>query len=102
VTTKQIEDYISTQSGIDFSNVFNQYLRTTQVPTFEYYFKNQKLVYHWINAVDKFDLPLKVTINGVETWLKPTTNWQAENIKKDKPTLVVDKNFYVTAFDITN
>jgi len=101
VTTKQIEDYISTQSGIDFSTVFNQYLRTAQVPTFEYYFKDQKLVYHWINAVNKFDLPLKVNLNGVETWLKPTTEWQAENVKVENPTLIVDKNFYVTEFDIT-
>jgi aminopeptidase N len=102
VTTKQIEDYISTQSGIDLSAVFNQYLRTTQIPTFEYYFKNQKLVYHWINAVDNFDLPVKVTLNGVETWLKPTTDWKADDAKAEQPTLIVDKNFYVTDFNITN
>ncbi|WP_133509240.1 M1 family metallopeptidase [Flavobacterium chryseum] len=102
VTTKQIEDYISKASGIDFSSVFDQYLRTPQVPTLEYYFKNQKLVYHWINAVEKFDLPLKVTLNGVETWLKPTTEWKAEDAKADNPTLIINKNFYVTEFNITN
>ena len=102
VTTKQIEDYISTQAGIDFSNVFDQYLRTPQVPTFEYYFRDQKLVYHWINCVEKFDLPLKVTLNGVETWLKPTSDWKMEDVKGDKPTLVADKNFYITEFNITN
>ncbi|MBF4515908.1 M1 family metallopeptidase [Flavobacterium sp. ANB] len=102
VTTKQIEDFISKESGIDLSPVFDQYLRTTQVPTFEYFFKNQKLIYHWINAVEKFDLPLKVTLNGVETWLKPTTDWKAEDAKGDKPTLDIDKNFYVTEFNITN
>lgn len=102
VTTKQIEDYIAAESGIDLSPVFNQYLRTAQVPTFEYYFKNQKLVYHWINCVDNFNLPLKVTLNGVETLLKPTTDWKAENVKEDKPTLTVDKNFYVSEFNITN
>ncbi|KUJ63063.1 peptidase M1 [Flavobacteriaceae bacterium CRH] len=102
VTTKQIEDYLSKESGIDLSPVFDQYLRTAQVPTFEYYFKNQKLVYHWINAVDKFNLPVKVILNGVETWLKPTTDWKLEDAKGDKPTLIVDKNFYVTEFNITN
>jgi aminopeptidase N len=102
VTTKQIEDYISTQAGIDFSNVFNQYLRTPNVPTFEYYFKDQKLVYHWINCVEKFDLPVKVTLNGVETWLKPTPDWNAVDAKGDKPTIIVDKNFYITEFNITN
>jgi len=102
VTTKQIEDFISKEAGRDFSPVFDQYLRTPQVPTFEYYFKDQKLVYHWINCVENFDLPLKVTLNGAETWLKPTTNWKTENIKGDKPTLMVNKNFYVTEFNITN
>ncbi|PWB19372.1 M1 family metallopeptidase [Flavobacterium sp. HTF] len=102
VTTKQIEDYLTEKSGIDLSPVFDQYLRTAQVPTFEYYFKDQKLVYHWINCVEKFNLPLKVNLNGVETWLKPTTDWQAENVKGEKPTLTVDKNFYVTEYNITD
>ncbi|MCP2025007.1 aminopeptidase N [Flavobacterium sp. HSC-32F16] len=102
VTTKQIEDYISTESGIDFSPVFNQYLRTTQIPTFEYYFKNHKLVYHWINCVENFNLPVKVNLNGVESWLKPTTDWKAEDVKDDNPTLTVDKNFYVNEFNISN
>jgi aminopeptidase N len=102
VTTKQIEDYLSEKSGIDLSPVFDQYLRTAQIPTFEYYFKDQILVYHWINCVEKFNLPLKVNLNGIETWLKPTTDWQAENVKVDKPTLTVDQNFYVTEYNITD
>ncbi|WP_125720947.1 M1 family metallopeptidase [Flavobacterium ustbae] len=102
VTTKEIEDFISKESGINFGPVFDQYLRTAQVPTLEYYFKDQRLVYHWINCIEKFNLPIKVTLNGVETWLKPTTDWKAENVKGDKSTLIVDKNFYVTEFNITN
>jgi aminopeptidase N len=102
VTTKQIEDYLSKESGIDLSSIFNQYLRTTQVPTFEYFFKNNKLAYHWINCVEKFNMPVKVTLNGVETWLKPTNEWQLEDAKGEKPSLVVDKNFYVTDFNITD
>jgi aminopeptidase N len=31
VTTQQIEDYISKESGIDFSNIFDEYLRTTEM-----------------------------------------------------------------------
>ncbi|HJU46282.1 MAG TPA: M1 family metallopeptidase [Chitinophagaceae bacterium] len=33
VTTKQIENYISKRSGIDFSEVFDWYLRTTKAPS---------------------------------------------------------------------
>lgn len=35
VTTEQIEDYINKQSGMNFSEVFNLYLRTTKDPTFK-------------------------------------------------------------------
>ena len=36
VTTKQVEDYISKESGKDFSKIFDQYLRTTKIPVLEY------------------------------------------------------------------
>src|SRR5690606_13689620 len=39
VTTAQIEDYISKESGFDYSRIFDQYLRTTDVPELEYNFK---------------------------------------------------------------
>ena len=100
VTSKEIEDYINTQSGINFNRVFAQYLTTTQIPVFEYMFKNGTLGYHWTNCVAKFDLPVKVKINGVETWLKPTTEWQSINTTNENRTLEVDKNFYVTSSNI--
>ena len=102
VSTKQIENYMSTQSGIDLSAIFDQYLRTPQIPTFEYYFRDKKLVYNWMNCNEKFTMPIKVTLNGVETWLKPTRNWQMLDAGSDKPSLVVDNNFYVIPFNITD
>ncbi|PAM96442.1 peptidase M1 [Flavobacterium sp. IR1] len=102
VSTKQIENYMSTQSGIDLSAIFDQYLRTPQIPTFEYYFRDKKLVYNWMNCNEKFTMPVKVTLNGVETWLKPTRNWQMLDAGSDKPSLVVDNNFYVIPFNITD
>ncbi|MEO6177272.1 MAG: M1 family metallopeptidase [Flavobacterium circumlabens] len=100
VTSKQIQEYINTQSGINFNRVFAQYLTTTQIPVFEYMFKNGTVGYHWTNCVAKFDMPVKVKINGVETWLKPTTEWQSEKTTNENRTLEVDKNFYVTSANI--
>ncbi|KAF2506788.1 M1 family metallopeptidase [Flavobacterium zhairuonense] len=102
VTTKQIEDYISKQSGIDLKTVFDQYLRTAQVPTLEYFFANYKLGFHWINCNSNFDMPIKVTLNGVETWLKPTVEWQDMNVKGEQNALVVDKNFYIIESNLNN
>ena len=38
VTTEQIENYISKEIGLDLTIFWNQYLRTAQIPVFEYYF----------------------------------------------------------------
>ncbi|WP_166924174.1 M1 family metallopeptidase [Flavobacterium poyangense] len=102
VTTKQIEDYMNTQSGIDLSKIFNQYLRSTKIPVFEYMFKDGQLGYHWTNCVNKFDMPVKVTVDGKEIWLKPTQEWKSEKIESKDPKLVVDKNFYVTTSNIVD
>lgn len=100
VTSKQIEDYINTQSGINFNRVFAQYLTTTKIPVFEYIFKNGSFGYHWTNCVSKFDMPVKVTLNGVETWLKPTTEWQSEKTTTEDRKVEVSKDFYVTTSNI--
>ena len=96
VTTQQVESYISKEAGIDFSKVFDQYLRTTQIPVFEYKIENGQLWYRWSNCVKGFDLPVKV-FEGTEHWLKPTTEWQTQKIEGNfnEKDFMVDRNFYV-------
>lgn len=100
VTSKQIEDYINIESGINFDRVFAQYLTTTKIPVLEYIFKDGSFGYHWTNCVAKFDMPVKVKLNGIETWLKPTTEWKSEKNTSNERTIEVDKNFYVTSSNI--
>ncbi|MDD5149298.1 MAG: M1 family metallopeptidase [Flavobacterium sp.] len=95
VTTKQIEDFLSQQVGLDLKPFFDQYLRDIRIPTFEYKFNDNNLSYRWTNCVSDFAIPVKVTLNGKEQWLKPTTEWTnlpqtAKDLKVE-----VDKDFYV-------
>ena len=101
VTSKQIEDYINNQSGINFNRVFAQYLTTTKIPVLEYIFKDGSFGYHWSNCVAKFDMPVKVKLNGIDIWLKPTTEWKSEKTTSDQKTIEISKDFYVTASNIT-
>jgi len=95
VTTKQIEDYISSKSKINFSKVFDQYLRTIQVPTLEYKIDGYKLSYRWTNCVSGFNLPLKINFKG-ERWIKPTESWQTLNLYPEGDTkFSIDRNFYI-------
>jgi len=47
VTTKQIEEYLSKETGIDLTEFFNQYLRDVRIPTLEYEIKDNKLNYRY-------------------------------------------------------
>ena len=95
VTTKQIEDYLCKNIGLDLSPFFDQYLRDIRIPTFEYKFKDNKLEYRWTNCVSGFNVPLKVTLNGKEQWLKPIAEWTNLPKLDKKIKLEVDKNFYI-------
>jgi len=95
VTSKQIEDYINQQSGIDFSKVFDQYLRTIQIPVLEYKLIDQNLAYKYNNCVQGFNMPLKISADK-EQWIKPTENWQTlKGSTVEDYKLSVDPNFYI-------
>ena len=78
VTTKQVEDYISTLSNMDFSKVFDQYLRTIQIPLVEFYTtgKGRTINYRWNNCIDGFDLSLVLRNGSQSLRIKPTTEWK--------------------------
>ncbi|HTL07918.1 MAG TPA: M1 family metallopeptidase [Chitinophagaceae bacterium] len=96
VTTQQVENYISRQGHVDLSKVFDQYLRTTQVPVFEYKIERNTLQYRYTNCINGFNLPIKL-LAGKEYWLKPGTQWQSMKLPAgiDEKEIKVDRNFYV-------
>jgi aminopeptidase N len=95
VTTKQVEDYISQQSGINFSKVFDQYLRTIQVPVLEYKVKDYTLQYRYTSCIEGFRLPLKINFKG-QRWIKPSEAWQTLSMYPEGDTsFSVDPNFYI-------
>lgn len=91
VTTEQIENYISSKSGIDFSSVFNQYLRTIKIPTLEYSQNGETLKFRYTNGVENFKLPIR--IDGEQT-INPTEAWQTIKLKKGTP-VEFNKNYYI-------
>ncbi|BEV03360.1 M1 family metallopeptidase [Chryseobacterium gambrini] len=90
VTTEQIENYISKKSGIDFSSVFNQYLRTTKIPTLEYSQKGEELKFRYTNVVKNLKLP--IIIDGIT--INPTEQWQTVKLKKGNP-VQFNENYYI-------
>ncbi|HRB23791.1 MAG TPA: M1 family metallopeptidase, partial [Ferruginibacter sp.] len=98
VTSAQIENYISQFAKKDFSIIYDQYLRTIQVPVLEYKLQNNLLHYRYQNCVAGFNMPLKIkNSNG---WLKPTEEWQTKKYKKRE--FAVDENFYINTTNASN
>ncbi len=96
VDSKEVEAYFSRKSGKDLSKIFDQYLRTTEIPQLEYKTEGNKLSYHWTNCIPGFDMPVR--LEGTGDWLHPTAEWKNAPMTPEikNKGLVVDKNFYVT------
>ncbi|RXM39177.1 peptidase M1 [Chryseobacterium sp. CH21] len=95
VTTQQIENYISSKSGIDFSTVFDQYLRTIKIPTLEYNQNGDSLKFRYTDVVKNLKLP--IIINGDQT-INPTEEWQTVKLKKNSP-VEFNPNYYVNYYN---
>ena len=93
VTSRQVEQYIADKTGKDLSKIFDQYLRTTMVPTLEFKAEEEKIKFRWTNVVPGFNMPVRLT-NG--QWIQPTTTEQKIKIEGSNFSgLAVDKNFYI-------
>lgn len=101
VITQQVEKFMSDKSGRNLSSFFNQYLRDTRIPVFEYAVSKNQLKYRWSNCVNGFDMPLKISVNGVEKWISPSTGWEVIKIRNDVK-IIVDRNFYVESRNVNH
>ena len=94
VTTKQIEQYINQQSGIDFSKYFDQYLRGIQIPKLEYRIEGKQLNYWFTDIVEGFAYPVRLVINGKDHRVTPSSKSQTLTIEKPIDKVELDRNFY--------
>ncbi|MBN8836032.1 MAG: M1 family metallopeptidase [Sphingobacteriia bacterium] len=93
VTTQQIENYISREAGFNYQKVFDQYLRTTQIPTLDLKIDsaNSTIQYRYSNCVEGFNLPLIIYADNKIIKLKPTTNWITQKVKAEELSLLSQK-----------
>ncbi len=101
VTTQQVEHYVSEHAGFDYQKVFDQYLRTTQIPDFEYYFSDdhKKVFYRYTNCVPGFNLPLVLKNDQTRIRILPTGEWKSSELKGSEAELFRDadilKMYYI-------
>jgi len=76
VSTGQVERYISEKSGFDYGKIFDQYLRTTQIPELDFYKDSiaGTITCRWTHCVDGFDLP--ISLPSASQKIIPTGQWK--------------------------
>ena len=93
VTTQQVEQYIIKESGKDLQKIFDQYLRTTNIPVLKLDADKDVLKYKWENTIDGFAMPVKLA-NG--SWITPTSQWKELKMDRKKAQAVTaNPNFYI-------
>jgi aminopeptidase N len=97
VSTEQIESYITKKAGIDFSKVFDQYLRTTKIPLLKYKTDGKTLSFSYERVVKGFAMPIRVTINGKEVAITPSESIQTFVFPEEIKTFEVNRNFFIEA-----
>lgn len=95
VTYADVVGFWSRRSGMDLSKLFEQYLKTTKVPVLAYRIKGDRLQYRWTDAIDGYDIPVKVMLDGkTEKWLSPTTAWKTARLSSKIRELAMHPDFY--------
>jgi aminopeptidase N len=100
-TSKEVEAYMIKYLKLDLQKVFDQYLRTIQIPDFEYKFEKNKFSYRWNNCVKGFNMPVKITRGPEVLILYPTENWEGFNFKFSPGEVKIDRNYYVNIKKVT-
>ncbi len=101
VTSRDVENYIIEKSGKNLAPVFDQYLRHTKIPVFEYRVLSENPIvikYRWQTDVANFEMPAIIkTTNDIVKTIYPTNNWQTLtlDIKKADEFMVDDASFYI-------
>lgn len=73
VSSKELESFMAKESRLNLEPVFDQYLRTTQIPTLQYTITNNMMTVAWTKVVDKFKMPvLLITKDGGRKWITAT------------------------------
>jgi len=102
ITSLELEKYISEKTGLKLSKTFEQYLTTTQIPTLDYYVKEEKgrllLYYKWSNCIPEFNMPILLPESNSRMVLKtPGTSFQSMEIslQAEEVKALLSKNFYI-------
>ena len=84
IDTETVVTFFNTETGMNLTPVFNQYLRHATIPKLELRKTKGKLGFRWKADETKFNMPVDIKIKSKKYRLYPTTNWNTTKYKINK------------------
>ena len=94
VSTQELEAFICKKTNTDFKPLFDQYLRTTQIPWLQYKLVKGKLSFRYVHCLPEFNMPVKITA-GKQILIHPTIQWETIPVGAKVKDVKLDRNVYV-------
>ena len=97
IDTETVVHFFNTESGINLTPVFNQYLRYPAIPELVIKKNKKNFEYRWKTMEPNFNMPVDVVINKKEMRLYPSNVFQKSKVKiKDlKEVDVLTDEFFI-------
>lgn len=98
IDTETVITFFNTESGMNLTPVFDQYLRHTAIPKLELQISKGKLKSRWKTDESLFAMPIDIKIKNSKRRIYPTTNWKTTKCKvKDLQDVeILTNDFYIT------
>lgn len=96
VSSRQIENFFINETQLSLKPFFDQYLRTAQIPVFQYAIKGNQIQYRFVNCIKGFTMPLKTNWTGNEL-IYPSSEWKSTTFKNtaSRSPFQVNPDFYI-------
>ncbi len=95
IDTETVVAFFNTETGMNLTPFFNQYLRYKNPPILQLKLNGGKLEYRWQTDEANFKLPVGITANGKDLRLNATNDWQeAATDATDLKDVVLQKQKY--------
>lgn len=89
IDTETVISFFNTESGLDLTTIFNQYLKYKNIPTLEIKSKKNITYYRWDTDIQDFKIPLIINENQIY----PTDKWQKSSFKFSKKDINTNKYY---------
>lgn len=93
-TGDEVIEYFNTQTGLNLSPVFNQYLKFKNIPVLELRQNGNRVECRWLSNLAEFNMPLRLN-NKQQTWIKPTAEWSVIPFITDVKNVEIKEDFYI-------